>query len=78
MGIPRSPVPKRLVDPQQEEEEPEGIDNEQFLLQLAGLLIHIRTHFKMLHMQNRRINSILSVCLSDISHNLNAQYLKDY
>ena len=38
MGIPRSPVPKRLLDPQQEEEEPEGVDNEQFLSQLAGLL----------------------------------------
>ena len=38
MGIPRTPVPKRLMDPQLEEEEPEGIDNEQFLSQLAGML----------------------------------------
>ena len=36
MGIHRTPVPKRLLDPQLEEEEPEGIDNEQFLSQLAG------------------------------------------
>ena len=36
LGLPRSPVPKRLVDPEEEEEEPEGIDTEQFLQQLAG------------------------------------------
>ena len=39
MGVSRTPVPKRLLDPQQEEEEPEGIDNEQFLSQLAGTYV---------------------------------------
>ena len=36
-GVTRTPIPKRLFDPEQDDEEPEGIDNEQFLSQLAGL-----------------------------------------
>ena len=42
MGAARTFVPKRLLDPQQEEEEPEGIDNEQFLSQLAGTADHFK------------------------------------
>lgn len=37
LGFSRCPVPLRLIDPEEGEEEPEGIDNEQFLLQLSGI-----------------------------------------
>lgn len=40
MGIARAHVPKRLFDSQQEDEEPEGIDNDQFLSQLAGTHVY--------------------------------------
>ena len=42
--MPRTPVPKRLFDPEQDEELPEGIDNEQFLSQLAGLRSWVSVH----------------------------------
>ena len=37
MGLSRCPVPVKLVDPSEGEEEPEGIDNDQFLQQLSGV-----------------------------------------
>ncbi len=45
-GVTRTPVSKPLFDPEQDEEETEGIDNEQFLTQLAGMRnwICIYTH----------------------------------
>ncbi len=36
LGLPRAPAPKRLLTPEEDEEEPEGIDTEQFMQQITG------------------------------------------
>ena len=36
LGLPRALAPKRLFIPEEDEEEPEGIETEQFLQQLSG------------------------------------------
>ena len=57
MGLSRCPFPLRLVDPNEEEEEPEGIDNNQFLQQLSGMTITpARTKLSLAHSVGIREN----------------------
>ena len=47
LGVPRMPAPRRLVSPEEGEEEdgdePEGVDTDTFLQQLAGTMCIVHT-----------------------------------